>query len=352
MFLTGCETSKHAEVMGDESLAAKRQAEQMQVADSGGIPLDAQGMSQESISASLEEPPDFSPEGPPGATLRGLDRGTAVGEEMATVSDGPGMAPIGEPEIPETVSPGPPPVPDTFPTGNRGPASGFSPEGPPMPSFEEPGDTGGSTAPMMSTLKESSVAAPEETFEPGPSGYEGQEFDSPSTPSGFTPQSPPFPTFGRESGSESESVVEVPEMMAATPPPTTPPPTETMPLEADDVGMTPTPMSEVTDVFFDFDQYAIRSDAAATLAQNAQILQNQHPGASILIEGHCDERGTEEYNMVLGERRALAVKRYLVDLGIPASTIQIVSYGKERPFCTEHYDACWDQNRRGHFVIR
>jgi peptidoglycan-associated lipoprotein len=72
----------------------------------------------------------------------------------------------------------------------------------------------------------------------------------------------------------------------------------------------------------------------------------------VLIEGHCDERGTLAYNLVLGERRAQSVKRYLQELGVPPSQLQIVSYGKERPFCTEHRETCWQQNRRGHFVVK
>ncbi len=105
-------------------------------------------------------------------------------------------------------------------------------------------------------------------------------------------------------------------------------------------------------IFFDFDRYAIRSDAVPMLEANARILKNEHQDADVLIEGHCDERGTVEYNLELGKRRAQSVKDYLVDLGVQESRIRIVSYGKERPFCTESEPSCWAQNRRGHFLLK
>ncbi len=107
----------------------------------------------------------------------------------------------------------------------------------------------------------------------------------------------------------------------------------------------------LSDVFFDFDRFAIRQDAQATLEANARWLKTAN-GRKVLIEGHCDERGTVEYNLVLGEKRAQSVKQYLEELGVPASQIQITSFGKEKPFCTEHSDACWQQNRRAHFVLQ
>lgn len=112
----------------------------------------------------------------------------------------------------------------------------------------------------------------------------------------------------------------------------------------------PTPTGiNFSDVFFDFDQFTIRSDARIPLESNAGLLKSQS-GEKILIEGHCDERGTSAYNLVLGERRARATAQYLRDLGIPSSQIQITSYGKERPFCEEHSEACWQSNRRAHFT--
>ena len=110
--------------------------------------------------------------------------------------------------------------------------------------------------------------------------------------------------------------------------------------------------SKLTDVFFDFDQYAIRSAAVPVLEKNAALLKHTYKDSTVLIGGYCDERGTVEYNLELGKRRAQAVKEYLVDLGIEESRIQIVSYGKEKPFCTESTASCWQQNRRGHFEQR
>jgi len=104
------------------------------------------------------------------------------------------------------------------------------------------------------------------------------------------------------------------------------------------------------DVFFDFDKFAIRDDQKAALDANATWLKT-NPRARITIEGHCDERGTPEYNLGLGERRAKAVKDYLVSAGIAADRIVTVSYGEERPFVLGHDEAAWKWNRRGHFVV-
>ncbi len=105
-------------------------------------------------------------------------------------------------------------------------------------------------------------------------------------------------------------------------------------------------------VFFEYDSYEIRPDATDVLRSNARILNEQYQDASVLIEGHCDERGTVDYNLELGKRRAQAVKDSLIDLGVRESRIRIVSYGKERPFCTESEPGCWAQNRRGHFLVQ
>jgi peptidoglycan-associated lipoprotein len=106
--------------------------------------------------------------------------------------------------------------------------------------------------------------------------------------------------------------------------------------------------AEVSDVYFDFDRYAIRADAQSTLQRLAGLLTSELT-PELVIEGHCDERGTSAYNLVLGERRAQAAKRYLEDHGMTASQVRVTSYGKERPFCTEHSEACWQSNRRVHF---
>ena len=114
----------------------------------------------------------------------------------------------------------------------------------------------------------------------------------------------------------------------------------------------PMPPKTLEDVYFDFDQATILSSAKIVLQANAALLQTHFQHLDILIEGHCDERGSVEYNLVLGVRRAQAVQTFLRDLGIAQSRIRIVSYGKERPVCTEQNERCWQKNRRAHFVLR
>jgi peptidoglycan-associated lipoprotein len=104
------------------------------------------------------------------------------------------------------------------------------------------------------------------------------------------------------------------------------------------------------DVFFDLDQSEIRADARPALQTNADWLK-KWTSTQITVEGHCDARGSSEYNLALGSRRGTAVKDYLVSLGVPADRITVVSKGKEQPFCTEENEGCWQQNRRGHFLI-
>jgi peptidoglycan-associated lipoprotein len=108
-------------------------------------------------------------------------------------------------------------------------------------------------------------------------------------------------------------------------------------------------LREVRDAYFDYDKADIRPDARAALSQTADFLK-RHPSIKATIEGHCDERGSTEYNLGLGDRRASAAKQYLVSLGVSADRLNIVSFGKEKPFCNEHNEACYQQNRRGHFV--
>jgi peptidoglycan-associated lipoprotein len=109
--------------------------------------------------------------------------------------------------------------------------------------------------------------------------------------------------------------------------------------------------ANIKDVFFDYDQYTLREDARTALQSNARALADR-PGIRITIEGHCDERGSEKYNLALGDMRANAAKDFLVSLGIGASRIDTISYGEERPFCEDHNEECWQLNRRAHFVMR
>lgn len=164
-----------------------------------------------------------------------------------------------------------------------------------------------------------STAVGDQTFQPGPSQ---------ATPVESAKVPPP-----------------VEEQRMGNAPPTTP--AEEVSVAEQPVEPAPT-VAELSDIYFDFDQYAIRGEARSVLEANADFLKSQ-PDGDILIEGHCDERGTGAYNLVLGERRAQAAKQYLHELGVPLSQIQIISYGKESPFCGEHSEACWQSNRRAHF---
>ena len=108
--------------------------------------------------------------------------------------------------------------------------------------------------------------------------------------------------------------------------------------------------SPLKPLFFELDKADVSSEGQQILQANASILK-RYPAWQITVEGHCDERGTAEYNLALGERRALAAKNYLVSLGIPADKIRVVSYGKEFPFDPGHDEGAWAKNRRAHFVI-
>ena len=102
-------------------------------------------------------------------------------------------------------------------------------------------------------------------------------------------------------------------------------------------------------IYFDFDRSFVRDDAKSVMKANAEWLK-ANPKAKVKIEGNCDERGTKEYNQALGQRRASSAKKYLTDLGIAAKRISLISYGKEKPVCTEHNEECWQKNRRDDFV--
>jgi len=107
----------------------------------------------------------------------------------------------------------------------------------------------------------------------------------------------------------------------------------------------------IKDVYFDYDKADIRGDQQSSVQADGQFL-NQHSNINVTVEGHCDERGSTEYNIALGDKRASAVKNALTASGISASRIKTISYGKEKPFCNESNEACWQQNRRDHFVYQ
>jgi len=105
------------------------------------------------------------------------------------------------------------------------------------------------------------------------------------------------------------------------------------------------------DVFFGYDSWTISEDGRQALTRDADWMKS-NLSAQVKVEGHCDERGTSAYNLVLGEKRAKAARNYLVELGVSANRLSVVSYGKERPSCNEHEESCYQQNRRGHLVLK
>ena len=133
-------------------------------------------------------------------------------------------------------------------------------------------------------------------------------------------------------------------LTVTAPPP--PPPPQTPTVSDEDLFS-----QNVKDVYFDYDKSDIRADQQSSLQADSQFF-SQHANMNFTIEGHCDERGSTDYNLALGDQRASAVKNALTAAGVPASRIKTISYGKEKPFCTESNEACWQQNRRGHLVLQ
>jgi peptidoglycan-associated lipoprotein len=164
---------------------------------------------------------------------------------------------------------------------------------------------------------------------PAPTGAAVTQPSKPEAPAPAEPPSTPLPS-------------------AVAPPPsvTAPPPAPALPA--------PAQFREVPalkTIYFDFDKSVIRSDAARTLDANIDWMKS-NPDALILIEGHCDERGTNEYNLALGDRRAKATMDYLTARGVAVARLTTISYGEERPVCAGHANACWDRNRRAHFLTK
>jgi peptidoglycan-associated lipoprotein len=145
-----------------------------------------------------------------------------------------------------------------------------------------------------------------------------------------------------------------PREAVATPPPAPPPPAEPVSLPSLSARPAPqefAPTEALKPVYFGFDQSTLAPSQIPVMDANVRWLQ-ANPDALAIVEGHCDEHGTEEYNLALGERRARTVRDYLLARGIAAARITLVSYGEERPSCTEHTEACWRENRRAAFVIK
>ena len=112
-------------------------------------------------------------------------------------------------------------------------------------------------------------------------------------------------------------------------------------------------LDRIQDAYFDYDKHTIRPDAQAALQKDAQTLADiikQYPDFKLTVQGYCDERGSEEYNLALGDARAKQAKDYLASMGLPGDQLRTISYGKDKPVCTEHDEACWQKNRRAHIT--
>jgi peptidoglycan-associated lipoprotein len=155
---------------------------------------------------------------------------------------------------------------------------------------------------------------------------------------------------GKKQPIETEMIPEeTTEGWEVTPPPKPEEPVTTTPAPATDYAAMDPAEYGIEDVFFAFDVYALSTESMAILGDNARIMK-QHADLVWLIEGHCDERGTVEYNLALGEKRAISARDYLVSLGVPARQLRITSYGEERPFAMGSTEAAWAKNRRAHFA--
>jgi peptidoglycan-associated lipoprotein len=161
----------------------------------------------------------------------------------------------------------------------------------------------------------------------------------------FPSQTTTYTLTAKGNGNQDSRSVTI-EVSSSVPPP--PPRTAGVPLSgADILGR------DAQDVYFDYDKNDIRADGRDTLTKDAEVIKRiltADPSFTIVIEGHCDERGSEEYNLALGDRRALAVKEFLVQLGVPEGRMKTISFGKERPVCTDENEACYQKNRRGHLA--
>jgi len=223
----------------------------------------------------------------------------------------------------------------------------LDPEMPPQPTMR------GGAPEEVAMLEPEPIKVPEKKRVVPPAQVEPTEREPGLAPIMVDPELPADPTLREGSPAEIAKLepVKEPEKKLVVPPSK---PVEEKPLEVVKVPpeAPPVPIKTLADVYFDYDRFSLRDDDKNTLNENAQILVNQFSGQKVVIEGHCDERGTESYNMILGKRRAETVKEFLVDLGVPEENLEVVSYGKERPFCMDHSLECWQENRRGHFVVR
>jgi peptidoglycan-associated lipoprotein len=210
---------------------------------------------------------------------------------------------------------------------------------PPPPPPPPPAPTASLTANPNTVEKGQSVTLTWETSNATDVSIDGIGAVQPSGSQQVTPaDSTTYHLVAKGAGGSQEATARV--TVNAPPPPPPPPPS---PSEAELFSQ------NVKDIYFNYDAADIRADQQGSLQSDVDFLK-QHPGVNFTIEGHCDERGSTEYNLALGDNRANAVKNALTQAGISADRIKTISYGKERPFCTESNEACWQQNRRGHFV--
>ena len=226
--------------------------------------------------------------------------------------------------------PPPPPPPPAPVTEERKPA-------PALPTVSITAEPGSIERGQSVTLRWSSTNASEASINQGIGtvGTSGTRTVSPTESTTYTivVKGPG----GSARGSASVTV------RSAAPPPAVAPPRRSI---VDEL------MRRVQDAYFDYDKSDIREDARAALTGDADALKalfSEFSGARVTIEGHCDERGSAEYNLGLGDRRATAAKEFLVQLGVPADRLSVISYGKERPQCTQGEESCWQKNRRVHF---
>ena len=311
--LSACEGSRHAEIMSTEDLRAKAEvatAPEPDVLASKPAPTPAPPAPEPKSAAPAPEPKPAAPAPEPKPAAPAPEpKPAAPAPEPKPAAPAPEPKPAAPAPEPKPAAPAPEPKPaapapepkPAAPAPEPKPAAP-APEPKPAPPAPEPK----AAAPAPEPVVEETVPAEEPVAEPK---MEIAKLE----PDDFVPEEP-----------EPE-----------------PEPAPAQEVEVD---------SGLADVFFDFDQYAIRPDAVPVLEKDAELLKGTYKDSSVVIEGHCDERGTVEYNLELGKRRAQAVKDYLVDLGVEESRLLIVSYGKERPFCAESEPSCWKQNRRGHFV--
>lgn len=211
---------------------------------------------------------------------------------------------------------------------------------PPPPPPPPPAPTASLTASPNTVDKGQPVTLTWETTNATDVSIDGIGAVQPSGSQQVTPaDSTTYHLVAKGAGGTQEATARV--TVNAPPPP--PPPPAPSPTEEELFSQ------NVKDIYFNYDAADVRPDQQAAMQGDIDFLK-QHPGIKITVEGHCDERGSTEYNLALGDNRANAVKTALTQAGIGADRVKTISYGKERPFCTESNEECWQQNRRGHFV--